>query len=156
MPGPLDVWLCLPQGVLLTGAMLEILTCGEGGASELSKILLVPEKQRPLLQAYRSAVCSGGEGQRSERFRLLSVELREQINPQSVTEKVQQIYIHSCHGLRLFSFTWHVFVYCGAQKFRKMYFFHHVGTRNNFVNILCVVRCTSLRQLPLNSNTPLK
>lgn len=74
--------------------MLESLTCGRGGASELSKILLVPEKQRAVLQAYRSAVCSGGEGQRSERFRLMSLELREQINTQSVTEKVDPL-IHS-------------------------------------------------------------
>lgn len=83
-------WLCLPQGVLLTGAMLEVLTCGEGGAMEFSKILLVPEKQRPVLQTYRSAVCSGGERQRSERFRQMSLELREQIKTQSVIEKVQQ------------------------------------------------------------------
>nr|XP_046241636.1 ATP-binding cassette sub-family A member 2 isoform X1 [Scatophagus argus] len=76
------------EGVLLTGAMLEVLTCGEGGTSELNKILLVPEKQRPVLQAYRSAVCSGGEGQRSERFKQMSHELREQINTQIVTEKL--------------------------------------------------------------------
>ena len=80
---------CIPQGVLLTGAMLEVLTCGDSGSSELSKILLVPEKQLLLLQAYRSAVCSGGEGQRSERFKQMSQELREQIDTQSVTEKVQ-------------------------------------------------------------------
>lgn len=83
-------WLCLQQGVILTGAMLEVLTCEEGEASELSNILLVPEKQRPVLQAYRSTVCSGGEGQRSERFRQMSLALREQINTQSVTKKVQQ------------------------------------------------------------------
>lgn len=69
--------------------MLESLTCGEGGATELTKILLVPEKQQPLLQAYRSALCSGREGQRSERFKEMSTELREQINTQSVAEKVQ-------------------------------------------------------------------
>ncbi|XP_053182105.1 ATP-binding cassette sub-family A member 2 isoform X5 [Scomber japonicus] len=76
------------EGVLLTGAMLEVLTCGDSGSSELSKILLVPEKQLLLLQAYRSAVCSGGEGQRSERFKQMSQELREQIDTQSVTEKL--------------------------------------------------------------------
>uniref|UniRef100_A0A8C4DG67 ATP-binding cassette sub-family A member 2 n=1 Tax=Dicentrarchus labrax TaxID=13489 RepID=A0A8C4DG67_DICLA len=76
------------EGVLLTGAMLEVLTCGEGGASALNKILLVPERQRPVLQAYRSTVCGGGEGQRSERFRQMSLELREQINTESVTEKL--------------------------------------------------------------------
>uniref|UniRef100_A0A4W6FM93 ATP-binding cassette sub-family A member 2 n=1 Tax=Lates calcarifer TaxID=8187 RepID=A0A4W6FM93_LATCA len=93
-------WVSLPQGILLTGAMLETLTCGEGGTSELSNILLVPEKQQPVLQAYRSALCSGGEGQRSERFRQMSVELREQINTQSVTEKVQQkhlLQINCCY-----------------------------------------------------------
>ncbi|KAF0033712.1 hypothetical protein F2P81_013778 [Scophthalmus maximus] len=76
------------EGILLTGAMLETLTCGEGGASELSNILLVPDAQQPALQAYRSALCSGGEGQRSERFRQMSRELREQINMQSVAEKL--------------------------------------------------------------------
>ncbi|XP_053276075.1 ATP-binding cassette sub-family A member 2 isoform X1 [Pleuronectes platessa] len=76
------------EGILLTGAVLETLTCGEGGVSELSNILLVPEKQQLALQAYRSALCSGGEGQRSERFRQMSLELREQINTQSVTEKL--------------------------------------------------------------------
>ncbi|KAM4576304.1 ATP-binding cassette sub-family A member 2 isoform 2-T2 [Odontesthes bonariensis] len=76
------------EGVLLTGSMLEFLTCGESGTTELSKILLVPEKQQPALQAYHRAVCSEGEGKRSERFRRLSQELREQINTRSVTEKL--------------------------------------------------------------------
>uniref|UniRef100_A0A7N8XI00 ATP-binding cassette sub-family A member 2 n=1 Tax=Mastacembelus armatus TaxID=205130 RepID=A0A7N8XI00_9TELE len=75
-------------GVLLTGPMLEALTCRQDGPSELSKILLVSEKQRPVLQAYHSAVCSGGEGQRSEHFRQLSLKLREQLITQSVTEKL--------------------------------------------------------------------
>ncbi|KAM7392169.1 hypothetical protein PAMP_022799 [Pampus punctatissimus] len=76
------------EEVLLTGAMLEVLTCGDGGASELNKILLVSEKQQPVLQAYCSIVCSGGESQRSERFKQMSLELQEQINTQSVTEKL--------------------------------------------------------------------
>lgn len=80
--------------------MLEIITCREGGSIELSKILLVPEKQLPTLQAYRSTVCGSTEGQRSERFRQMSLKLREQINMQSVTKKVDQkhllwIQIHS-------------------------------------------------------------
>ncbi|XP_062310063.1 LOW QUALITY PROTEIN: ATP-binding cassette sub-family A member 2 [Osmerus eperlanus] len=76
------------EGVLLTGAMLEVLTCGEGGSSDLSKILLVPEKQQSVFQAYRSAVCGGEEGQRAERFGEMSQELRDQINTQSVIEKL--------------------------------------------------------------------
>ncbi|KAM8886615.1 ATP-binding cassette sub-family A member 2 [Spinachia spinachia] len=76
------------EGSLLTGAMLEVLTCSEASANELSKILLVPEKQQPVLQAYHSAMCSGGQGQRSERFRLMSLQLREQINTQIVSEKL--------------------------------------------------------------------
>lgn len=72
----------------MTGAMLETLTCKEGGHSDLSKILLVPEKQQLGLQAYRSAVCSGGEGQKSERFKQMSNKLREQINTERVIEKV--------------------------------------------------------------------
>lgn len=77
--------------------MLELLTCGEGDASELSKILMVPDEQRPVLQAYRSTVCGRGEAQRSERFRQLSLALREQIDTQAVTEKVQEgalLHIH--------------------------------------------------------------
>ncbi|XP_037337766.2 ATP-binding cassette sub-family A member 2 [Pungitius pungitius] len=76
------------EGFLLTGAMLEVLTCGEDRANELSNILLVPEKQQPVLQAYHSAMCSGGQSQRSERFRLMSLQLREQINTQIVSEKL--------------------------------------------------------------------
>uniref|UniRef100_A0A8C7HAF4 ATP-binding cassette sub-family A member 2 n=1 Tax=Oncorhynchus kisutch TaxID=8019 RepID=A0A8C7HAF4_ONCKI len=76
-------------GVLLTGAMLEMLTCGEDGTSELSKILLVPEKQQSLLQAYRSAACGGGAGQRTERFGEMSQELREQIDTQSLIDKLR-------------------------------------------------------------------
>ncbi|MEQ2253844.1 hypothetical protein ILYODFUR_036704, partial [Ilyodon furcidens] len=75
-------------GVLLTGSMLEFLTCGDSGGRELRKILLVPEKQQPSLQAYHSVMCSREEGQRSEYFRQLSQELREQINTQSVADKV--------------------------------------------------------------------
>ncbi|CAG5917952.1 unnamed protein product [Menidia menidia] len=76
------------KGLLLTGSMLELLTCGESGGGELGKILLVSEKQRPALQAYNRAVCGGEGGQRSERFRQLSEELREQINTHSVSEKL--------------------------------------------------------------------
>lgn len=81
--------LCGPQGLLLTGSMLELLTCGERGDAELRKILLLPEEQQPVLLAYRSSVCRGGPAERSERFRQLSQELREQIDTQSITEKVR-------------------------------------------------------------------
>uniref|UniRef100_A0A6Q2XK49 ATP-binding cassette sub-family A member 2 n=1 Tax=Esox lucius TaxID=8010 RepID=A0A6Q2XK49_ESOLU len=74
---------------LLTGAMLEMVTCQEDGTNELSKILLVPEKQQPLLQAYRSAVCGGGEGLRAERFREMSQELRDQMDTQSLIDKLR-------------------------------------------------------------------
>ena len=76
------------QGILLTGAVLEVLTCGEGGHSELAKILLVPEKQQSLLQAYGTAVCGGGAVQRAERFGEMSQELKEQIDTQSIIDKV--------------------------------------------------------------------
>ncbi|XP_039902431.1 LOW QUALITY PROTEIN: ATP-binding cassette sub-family A member 2 [Simochromis diagramma] len=72
---------------LLTASTLEDLTCGDR-SSELSKILLVPEKQRPVIQAYRNSVCSEGAEQKSARFRQLSLELRKQIDTQSVTEKL--------------------------------------------------------------------
>lgn len=76
------------EGVLLTGTMLETITCEEGAMGELDKILLVPEKQRLVLQTYRGLLCSGAETERSERFRQLSQELKEQINTQSLTEKL--------------------------------------------------------------------
>ncbi|PWA16013.1 hypothetical protein CCH79_00019352, partial [Gambusia affinis] len=75
------------EGVLLTESMLKFLTCGERGDIQLRKILLVPEKQQPALHAYHSLMCSREEGQRSERFRQLSKELREQINTQNVADK---------------------------------------------------------------------
>ncbi|XP_030646875.1 ATP-binding cassette sub-family A member 2 [Chanos chanos] len=77
------------EGLLPTGAMLEGLTCGEGGSSELNKILLVPEKQQSLLEAYRTAVCSGGAVQRAERFGEISEELKEQTDTQRVIEKLR-------------------------------------------------------------------
>ncbi|XP_064210505.1 ATP-binding cassette sub-family A member 2 isoform X1 [Anguilla rostrata] len=83
------------EGILLTGAMLELLTCGEGGNAELSNILLVPEKQQSLLQAYRSAVCGGGEGQRAERFGEMSQELRDQIDTQTIIEKLRLEQVNS-------------------------------------------------------------
>ncbi|RVE68761.1 hypothetical protein OJAV_G00094570 [Oryzias javanicus] len=76
------------EGLLLTGSMLELLTCGERGAAELREILLLPEEQQLVLSAYRGSVCRGGPAERSERFRQLSRELREQIDTQSITEKL--------------------------------------------------------------------
>ncbi|KAG7480487.1 hypothetical protein MATL_G00056620 [Megalops atlanticus] len=77
------------EGAVLTGRVLEGLTCGEGGAAELSEILQVPEKQQPVLQAYRGAVCGGGEGQREERFREMSRELKDQIDTQTIIDKLR-------------------------------------------------------------------
>ncbi|MBN3323823.1 ABCA2 protein, partial [Atractosteus spatula] len=77
------------ENVLLTGAMLELLTCGEGGDSELRRILLVPERQQARVQAYRSAVCGGGAGQREQRFQEMGQELREQIDTQTVIDKLK-------------------------------------------------------------------
>ncbi|KAL7836826.1 hypothetical protein AOLI_G00281100 [Acnodon oligacanthus] len=77
------------EGILLTGGVLEVLTCGEGGNSELSKILLVPEKQQSLLQTYQAAVCGGEPGQRAERFGEISQELRDQIDTQRIIEKLR-------------------------------------------------------------------
>ncbi|XP_056449000.1 LOW QUALITY PROTEIN: ATP-binding cassette sub-family A member 2 [Gadus chalcogrammus] len=79
------------EGVILTGAILEVLTCGEGGgggSSELARLLLVPEKQQSLLAGYRSILCAGGAGQRKERFGALSQVLREQLKTQSVIDKL--------------------------------------------------------------------
>ncbi|KAJ8285694.1 hypothetical protein GJAV_G00029870 [Gymnothorax javanicus] len=83
------------EGILLTGAMLELLTCGEGQSAELSKILLVPERQRVLLQAYRSSVCSGGAAQRAARFGEMSQELRDQIDTQAIIEKLRLEQVNS-------------------------------------------------------------
>lgn len=69
--------------------MLEALTCGQGGSSELSRILLVPEQQRRGLQVYSDAMCgSKDKGQRSERFRRMSVVLKDHINMRTAAEKV--------------------------------------------------------------------
>lgn len=68
--------------------MLDTLTCGEGGNSEISKILLVPEKQQAVLQAYQTTVCGGGAGQRAELFGKMSEELRAQIDTQRVFDQV--------------------------------------------------------------------
>uniref|UniRef100_A0A8C9SWW6 ATP-binding cassette sub-family A member 2 n=1 Tax=Scleropages formosus TaxID=113540 RepID=A0A8C9SWW6_SCLFO len=75
------------QGVLLTSTMLELLTCGKDETGELSRILMVSEKQQSALQAYRRAVCGGEEGQRAQRFGEMSQELRDQIDTQTVIEK---------------------------------------------------------------------
>ncbi|XP_016321495.1 ATP-binding cassette sub-family A member 2-like [Sinocyclocheilus anshuiensis] len=76
------------EGILLTGAVLETLTCGEGGNSEMSKILLVPEKQEAVLQAYRTTVCGGRAEQRAELFKEMSEELRDQIDTQRVCDEL--------------------------------------------------------------------
>uniref|UniRef100_A0A8C5ESK9 ATP-binding cassette, sub-family A (ABC1), member 2 n=1 Tax=Gouania willdenowi TaxID=441366 RepID=A0A8C5ESK9_GOUWI len=73
--------ICVPRSTLLTGSMLEALTCGVGGASELRDILLVSERQSPELLAYHGAACSGKRSQRSERFRQLSLELKDHLFP---------------------------------------------------------------------------
>ncbi|XP_016137357.1 ATP-binding cassette sub-family A member 2-like [Sinocyclocheilus grahami] len=77
------------EGILLTGSVLETLTCGEGGNSEMSKILLVPEKQEAVLQAYRTTVCGGRAEQRAELFKEMSEELRDQIDTQKVFDQLR-------------------------------------------------------------------
>jgi len=76
------------QGILLTGAVLDTLTCGEGGNSEISKILLVPEKQQAVLQSYLTTVCGGEAGQRAELFGKMSEALKDQIDTQRVFDQV--------------------------------------------------------------------
>lgn len=90
------------QGILLTGAVLETLTCGEGGNSEISKILLVPEKQQAVLQAYLTSVCGGGAGQRAEIFGKMSEELRDQIDTQKVFDQVPTKTTHFLYQTLLF------------------------------------------------------
>ena len=92
--------------MILTGAILEVLTCGDGGgggggsgSSELARLLLVPEKNQPLLAAYRSVLCAGGAGQRKERFGALSQVLREQLKTQSVIDKV--VFLCGCLCVRV-------------------------------------------------------
>lgn len=83
-----DVGVGAPQGKLLSGSMLEDLTCGQTGSSQLRQLLLVPEEQQEVLQTYRDAMCGGAGAERSERFRRMSEELREQLNRQTAAEKV--------------------------------------------------------------------
>lgn len=69
--------------------MLEALTCGQGGSSELSKLLLVSEQQRRVLQVYSDAMCgTTDKGQRAERFRRMSVALKNHIDMRTAAEKV--------------------------------------------------------------------
>ncbi|XP_076853951.1 ATP-binding cassette sub-family A member 2 isoform X2 [Brachyhypopomus gauderio] len=77
------------EKILLAAGVLEALTCGEGGTGELDKILLVPEKQQPMLRAYQAAVCGGGAGQRAEVFGELSQELRDEIDTQRIIEMLR-------------------------------------------------------------------
>lgn len=49
----------------------------------------MPEEQQRVLQAYSEAMCGSTEGQRSERFRRMSVALKEQINMETAAEKVK-------------------------------------------------------------------
>ncbi|XP_052449005.1 ATP-binding cassette sub-family A member 2 isoform X4 [Carassius gibelio] len=77
------------EGILLTGAVLETLTCGKGENSEMSKILLVPEKQQAVLQAYRTTVCGGKAEHRAELFKEMSEELRDQIDTQRVFDQLR-------------------------------------------------------------------
>lgn len=99
------------QDVLLTGGVLESLTCGEGGDSELNTILSVPEKQQSLLRAYQTAMCEGVGGGKSERFAQISQELRDQIDMQRIIEKVQRVMNTPFLAIRLLS------VYLSVQLF---------------------------------------
>lgn len=89
VPGNYVINSSFSQGVLLTGGVLQVLTCGEGKDSELNRILSVPEKQQSVLRAYQTAVCGGDVGQKAERFAQISQELRDQIDTQKIIEKVQ-------------------------------------------------------------------
>ncbi|XP_026112549.1 ATP-binding cassette sub-family A member 2-like isoform X3 [Carassius auratus] len=77
------------EGILLNGAVLETLTCGKGENSEIRKILLVPEKQQAVLQAYRTTVCGGKAEHRAELFKEMSEELRDQIDTQRVFDQLR-------------------------------------------------------------------
>ncbi|TRY81949.1 hypothetical protein DNTS_013397 [Danionella cerebrum] len=77
------------EGILLTGAVLEALTCQEGGNSEISRILLVPEKQQSILQTYQASVCGVETAQRVELFGQMSEELRDQIDTQRVFHQLR-------------------------------------------------------------------
>uniref|UniRef100_A0A8C5RJB7 ATP-binding cassette sub-family A member 2 n=1 Tax=Laticauda laticaudata TaxID=8630 RepID=A0A8C5RJB7_LATLA len=46
-----------PQNILFTPSVLESLTCRQS-QDELRRILVIPDSQQPLLQAYRASVCN--------------------------------------------------------------------------------------------------
>lgn len=77
------------QEVLLTGGVLEALSCGKDQTSKLRTILSVPEEQRSVLDAYQISVCGGNAEQRAERFAEISQELKDQIDTQKITDKVK-------------------------------------------------------------------
>ncbi|XP_039629926.1 ATP-binding cassette sub-family A member 2 isoform X3 [Polypterus senegalus] len=76
------------ENILLTSGTLELLTC-EDKDEEFQHILLTPEGQQPLLQAYRTILCSGGASQRAQRFSGLARELKMQIDTQRVASKLR-------------------------------------------------------------------
>lgn len=67
--------------------MLESLTCRQS-PDELRHILLVPDSQRPLLQAYRTAACNRSSGLRKDYFGQLAAELKDQLDAQKIISQV--------------------------------------------------------------------
>uniref|UniRef100_A0A8C6Y8P9 ATP-binding cassette sub-family A member 2 n=1 Tax=Naja naja TaxID=35670 RepID=A0A8C6Y8P9_NAJNA len=78
----------LPQNILFTPPVLESLTCRES-QDELSRILVIPESQQPLLPAYRASVCNRSASLRSDYFRQLSMEMKDQLEARKVGEQLK-------------------------------------------------------------------
>uniref|UniRef100_A0A670YQ04 ATP-binding cassette sub-family A member 2 n=1 Tax=Pseudonaja textilis TaxID=8673 RepID=A0A670YQ04_PSETE len=77
-----------PQNILFTPSVLESLTCRQS-QDELRRILVIPESQQPLLQAYRASVCNRSASLQSDYFRQLAVEMKDQLEARKVAEQLK-------------------------------------------------------------------
>ncbi|XP_056394152.1 ATP-binding cassette sub-family A member 2 isoform X4 [Hyla sarda] len=91
------------EEILFTPKELEYLTC-EGSLEQLGSILGVSEAKRPLLTSYKNIVCDGTEPARTERFKELAGELKEQVDVHKTISQLRLDEVNATetqHRLRL-------------------------------------------------------
>ncbi|KAH0615615.1 hypothetical protein JD844_005073 [Phrynosoma platyrhinos] len=76
------------ENILLTPTILESLTC-RPGQNKLKRLLMVPERQRPLLKAYQAAVCNRSASLRKDYFGQLASELKEQLDAPKIINQLK-------------------------------------------------------------------
>ncbi|XP_042333673.1 ATP-binding cassette sub-family A member 2 isoform X2 [Sceloporus undulatus] len=80
------------ENILFTPAVLESLTCHPG---QLKRLLMVPERQHPLLRAYQAAVCNRSVSLRKDYFGQLAAELKEQLDAPKI---INQLKLNEVNG----------------------------------------------------------